>query len=134
MSHRLALAHAATEGVAPLIVREMARIPWMTMPECVESLLAIGRADRVRLTRAVYNVASFSASAEEVADVIRRHFPAADIRFEPDANRQGIVDTWPADVDCSRAAADWGYRPRWSLEEAFEHYIVPSIQTHYAQA
>lgn len=125
---------AATGSPCTCFVRETARIPWMTMPECVEALLAIGRADRGRLTRAVYNVASFSASAEQVADVIRRHFPAADIRFEPDVNRQGIVDTWPADVDCSRAVADWGYRPRWTLEEAFEHYIVPSIQTHYAQA
>ena len=106
----------------------------MTMPECVEALLAIGRADCDRLSRAVYNVASFSASAEEVAEVIRKHFPAAEIEFVPDASRQCIVDSWPADVDCSRAVADWGYRPRWTLEEAFEHYIVPSIQTHYAQA
>ena len=66
--------------------------------------------------------------------MIRTHFPSSSVDYAIDENRQDIVDSWPADVDCSRAASDWGYRPRWSLEEAFEHYIVPSIQTHYAKA
>ncbi len=127
--------HAAASGhPGTCFVRSSARIPWMTMPECVDALLAIGRADRSKLSRSVYNVAAFSASAGEVAEVIRTHFPSSSVDYAIDENRQDIVDSWPADVDCSRAASDWGYRPRWSLEEAFEHYIVPSIQTHYAKA
>ena len=52
---------------------------------------------------------------------------------QPDENRQGIVDSWPADVEIGCAKQDWDYAPRWNLEEAFEHYIAPAIRTHYAQ-
>ncbi|MAB83747.1 MAG: epimerase [Phycisphaerae bacterium] len=125
--------HAAATGQScTCFVRPSARIPWMTMPECVQSLLDIGRVESGRLTQSVYNVASFSASAQEVADVLLRHFPDARIDFEPDVNRQGIVDSWPEGVCTARAAADWGYAPRWNLDEAFEQYIVPAIQSHYA--
>lgn len=127
--------HAAATG-QPCVcfVRPSTRIPWMTMPECVQSLLDIGRMDRDRMSQSVYNVSSFSATAGEIAEVLRVHFPNTDIEFVPDENRQAIVDSWPGDVDISCANTDWNYSPRWNLEEAFEHYIVPGIRTHYAQA
>ena len=127
--------HAAATGQPyACFVSEDTRIPWMTMPECIESILALGRASSDSLKQAVYNVSSFSASALDVVGEVRRHFPESEITFEPDEARQGIVDTWPEDVCCERAVADWNFSPRWNLEEAFEQYIVPSIRTHYAQA
>ena len=73
-----------------------------------------------RLTRTAYNVAAFSPTAEEVRRVVVRAFPDADVTWQIDAKRQGIVDTWPADVDDSAARRDWGFDPRYDLESAFE--------------
>jgi len=127
--------HAAASGTPySCFVREDTRIPWMTMPECIESMLQIGRVEESRLNQTVYNVSSFSASAGEVADMVRSSFPGAQIEFAPDVDRQAIVDSWPEDVDTTNAVADWEFSPRWNLEEAFSQYIVPSIRTHYAQA
>ena len=64
-----------------------------------------------RLSRPVYNVTSFSLSAEEFRDHVLRHFPDAQIDFAPDLKRQRIVDTWPADLDDSAARRDWGWAP-----------------------
>ena len=49
----------------------------------------------------------------------------------PDEGRQKLVDSWPMDVDISRASSDWGYSPQWGLDEALDEYIVPSIRRHY---
>ncbi len=126
--------HAAASGTPYVsFVREDTRIPWMTMPECIESMLQVGRVDAGRLNHCVYNVSSFSASAGEVADMVRSSFPGAQIEFMPDEDRQAIVDSWPEDVDVTLARNDWGFSPRWGLEEAFSQYIIPSIRTHYAQ-
>jgi threonine 3-dehydrogenase len=127
--------HAAASG-APYdcFVREVACIPWMTMPECIDSILKIGRVEASRLTQSVYNVASFRATAGEVADVVRRAFPGAEIKFVVDEDRQGIVDSWPMDVDCTKAITDWDYTPRWTLAEAFDQYLIPTVRTQYAQA
>ena len=127
--------HAAASGRAyACFVREDTCIPWMTMPECIEALLKIGRVDSSQLSQEVYNVASFRATAGEAAELVKQCFPDARITFAPDEHRQGIVDSWPMDVDCTKAITDWGFTPKWTLQEAFDNYLVPTVRTYYAEA
>jgi hypothetical protein len=49
-----------------------------------------------------------------------------------DVKRQGIVDSWPADVDDGAARRDWGFAPRYGLESAFDDYLIPTIRSRYA--
>jgi threonine 3-dehydrogenase len=79
----------------------------------------------------VYNITSFSLTAEEFRSQVVEHFPNADISFSPDLKRQGIVDTWPAHVDDSSAREDWGFSPKYDMDRAFAEYLVPSIRRRY---
>ena len=122
--------HAAARGEpCTCFVRAETSLPWMMMPECVEAILQLAEAPV--LSRCVYNVASFSATAGTFAEAVKRHFPGAEITFEPHAGRQSLVDTWPADVDCLRAREDWGFTPRWTLNEAMTEYMVPAVRKGY---
>ena len=58
-------------------------------------------------------------------------FPAAQITYKIDAKRQGVVDSWPADVDDSAARADWGFRPEYDFDRAFHQCLIPTISTYY---
>jgi len=60
-----------------------------------------------------------------------RAFPDAQITFEPDWQRQGIVDSWPAELDDEAARRDWGWAPEYDLERAFDDYLVPNIRRRY---
>jgi len=127
--------HAAAAGKPyPCFVRPDTRIPFMTMPDAIQALLDLAAADRQHLNRHVYNVTSFNPSAGEIADIVRAEFPNADISFEPDLQRQAIVDSWPEDVDDAAARADFGFSPQHDLEGAFSDYLVPRIRARYAQA
>ena len=124
--------HAAAQGNPyACFVRPDARIPFMTMPDAVDALLRLARAERSRLTRSVYNIAAFNPSAGEISELVKRGFPDAEISFEPDLKRQAIVDSWPADVDDSAARSDWGLDPRYGLESAFSDYLIPKISNGY---
>ena len=124
--------HAAAQGKPyRCFVRPDTRIPFMAMPDAIEALLRLAAAPRERLTRAVYNVTSFSPSAEAVRREVLAAFPGADITTEVDPRRQAIVDTWPAEVDDSAARADWGLRPRYGFREAFHDYLIPTIRARY---
>ncbi len=114
-------------------VREDTRIPFMTMPEAIDATLRLAEAPERDLRRCVYNLSSFSPTAGELASMVGEFFPGAEITFQPDEQRQAIVDSWPADVDCSAARADWGYEPRHTLRTAFEEVLVPRISARYAQ-
>jgi nucleoside-diphosphate-sugar epimerase len=121
--------HAAAKGEAySCFVREDSRLPFMTMPDAVAALLQLAEVDAARLTTRVYNIRGFSCSAGEIRDEVLRFFPQAKVVFEPRAERQAIVDSWPADVDDGRARRDWGLAPRHGLAEAFGDYLVPALQ------
>lgn len=115
-------------------VRPDTRIPFMAMPDGVEALITLAAAPRERLTRTVYNLTAFNPSAEEICAEVLRAFPEATITWQVDLRRQGIVDSWPEDVDDSAARADWGFAPRYGFEEAFREYLIPTIHARYRSA
>jgi threonine 3-dehydrogenase len=124
--------HAGAAGKPyACFVRPDAKIPFMTMPEAIDAVLRLIDAPAESLTRMVYNVSSFSPSAEDFASLVRGAFPGAQISFHPDLQRQSIVDSWPEDIDDSAARRDWGWTPTHTLKSAFEEYLVPRIRSRY---
>jgi threonine 3-dehydrogenase len=127
--------HAAAQGKSyACFVRPDTRIPFMAMPDAVDALLRLAEASRERLTRTVYNITAFNPSAAEIEAIVREAFPTAEITTKVDMKRQGIVDSWPADVDDSAARRDWGFAPRYDLTRAFREYLIPTIRERYSQA
>ncbi|MGE0865044.1 MAG: NAD-dependent epimerase/dehydratase family protein [Vicinamibacterales bacterium] len=126
--------HAAAKGEPyACFVRPDTRIPFMAMPDGVEALLRLAAAPKSALTRTAYNLAAFNPSAEEVRQEVVAAFPAADITWQNDAKRQGIVDSWPEDVDDSAARRDWGFAPAYDFTRAFRDYLIPTIGSRYAK-
>jgi threonine 3-dehydrogenase len=126
--------HAAASGTPyACFVGPDARIPFMAMPDAVRAMLGLARADRARLSMCAYNIGAFSLSAAQIADRVRKAFPAARIDYEPDPVRTAIVASWPEDVDDARARADWGWEPAYPWDRAFEEYLVPNVTARYAR-
>ncbi len=126
--------HAAAQGNAyTCFVREDSTIPFMAMPDAILSLLQLWQAPQAALSRSVYNVTSFSLSAGEFLQQVQRHFPQASVTFMPDANRQGIIDSWPAGLNDKQAHQDWGWQPDYDVARAFDDYLVPNIREMYRQ-
>ncbi len=124
--------HAAAKGERyDCFVRPDTTIPFMAMPDGVEALLTLAEAPRNRLTRTTYNLTAFNPSAEQIHGVVAAAFPAASIGYKVDEKRQGIVDSWPADVDDSAARRDWGFAPRFDFARAFHDYLIPTIRERY---
>jgi nucleoside-diphosphate-sugar epimerase len=125
--------HAAAKGEPyACFVRPDTRIPFMAMPDAVEAVLRLMQAPATALTRSVYNIGAFAPTAGEVQATVEHAFPAARISTAVDAKRQGIVDSWPADVNDNAARRDWGHAPQFDYARAFQEYLIPAIRTRYA--
>ncbi len=126
--------HAAAQGKPyRCFVGPSARLPFMAMPDAVRALLGLLDAPRERLTLPSYNIGAFSLTAAEIAERARAAFPGADISFAPDPARARIVDSWPGDVDDARAREDWGWSPLFTVDRAFDEYLMPAIRARYAR-
>jgi threonine 3-dehydrogenase len=124
--------HAAAKGEPySCFVRPDTTIPFMAMPDAVTALRTLAAAPRAALTQTAYNLSAFSRSAAEIRELVLGAFPQAQITYKIDAKRQGIVDSWPADVDDEAARADWGFRPAYDADRAFREYLIPTIRRRY---
>ena len=107
---------ALRDGAYTCFVRPETRLPMMYMPDTIRAVLMLMDADASDLhVHSSYNITGLSFSAEELAAAIRERMPSFTVRYEPDF-RQAIADTWPAQIDDSRARADWGWRPAFDLD------------------
>jgi nucleoside-diphosphate-sugar epimerase len=124
--------HAAAkkDGYA-CFVREDTCIPFMAMPDAIKAMLLLAKAPAEMLSRRVYNITSFSLSAADFREKVLKFFPDAQIGFQPDLKRQGIVDSWPAGLNDNDARRDWGWVPDYDLERSFAEYLVPNIRMRY---
>jgi threonine 3-dehydrogenase len=124
--------HAAAQGIPySCFVRPDTRLPFMSMPDAVKSLLDLEAAPRETLSQLIYNVTSFNPTAQDFYDIVQNVFPAAEVTFEPHPSRQRIVDSWPADIDDSKACRDWGWKPAYNQERSFSEYLMPAIKNRY---
>lgn len=125
------LHHAAMGKPYNCFVREDTQLPFMVMPDAIKALLHLEKADSNNLSKIVYNVTSFNPTAQEFYDIVKSAFPDAEINFKPDFSRQGIVDSWPGDVDDSAAKEDWGWQPDYDQTRAFQEYLIPAVKQRY---
>src|SRR5262245_4753789 len=125
--------HAAARREAyECFVRPDTRIPFMAMPDGIDALLTLAATPRDRLKRTAYNLTAFNPSAEEIRDEVLHAFPGAELSWQNDLKRQGIVDSWPEAVDDSAARGDWGFAPKYDFQTAFRDYLIPTIKQRYS--
>ena len=116
------------KGAYESFCRPNTRIPLMYMPDGIRALLELSNAKREKLTRCIYNIAAFSPTAQQIADNVAAALPGgAKFTFESDPLRQGILDSWPAALDDSNARRDWGWAPRYDLQQMTEE-LLPAIR------
>jgi len=126
--------HAAAQAKPyACFVREDTIISFMAMPDAIKSLLMLMDVPREQLHNEVYNIAAFAITAGDFRDRALKAFPGAEITFEPNPRRQGIVDSWPSDVDDALARAEWNWSPDYDADRFFDDYFLPEIRKRYGK-
>jgi len=127
--------HAAAQGKPyACFVSEDTKISFMAMPDAIHALLMLMDAPRETLRHNVFNIRAFSLTAGEFREWALRAFPSAQITFDANRRRQGIVDSWPEDVDDTLARQEWNWQPEYDVERFFEEYFLPEIRKRYQRA
>ena len=108
---------AITHEKYQCFVSEDTRLPMMYMDDAISATLRLMDAppERIRV-RSSYNLGATSFTPAQMAESIREHIPGFQISYKPDY-RQEIADSWPESIDDSKAREDWGWKPRFGLEE-----------------
>jgi len=122
------------KGIVVAVQPDMTRLQAHNLTAAkVEQAIAKAQPKAIALGNLVYLLPRDGGA--EVAQAIRKvvvtAFPGASVDYKVDPKRQGIVDSWPADVDVGAARTDWGFAPQYDFERAFRDYLIPSIRDRY---
>ncbi|UCF72631.1 MAG: NAD-dependent epimerase/dehydratase family protein [Deltaproteobacteria bacterium] len=119
----LAIQESAMGRPYTIYVDRSTTIALLYVKDAVLGLVALNKAEEGKLTRRVYNLYGFSATAQELVDTVRRYIPDAKIDFKPDQTMIRAVENLPQKLDDTLARRDWGWSPRYSLDSAVEDFI-----------
>ena len=93
------------------------KLPMMYMDDAIRATIDLmeSPAERVKV-RSSYNLAGMSFTPEDMVESIQKHIPEFKISYAPDF-RQQIADSWPSSIDDSAAKEQWGWEPRFNLDD-----------------
>ncbi len=98
-------------------------LPMMYMPDAVRATIELMEAPEKNISiRTSYNLAAMSFSPEEIAASIQKIIPDFEISYAPDY-RQEIADSWPQSIDDTVARNEWGWQPRYHLDNMTEDML-----------
>ena len=107
-------------------VEPEAKVPAIYFKDAARALLLLAKAEKSKLSRAVYNIAGIKPaySAGQLVQAVRRELPHADLSFAPDAHIMSLV-TGLAGMRISddRACLDWGWAVTYGLDEMVKDFI-----------
>ncbi|MBT2755088.1 NAD-dependent epimerase/dehydratase family protein [Mesobacillus foraminis] len=90
----------------------------MYMPDALDAIIQLMEEDGSRLNhRNAYNVSAMSVDPEEIAASIRKVMPHFTLSYKVDPIRQRIAESWPNCIDSTAAKQEWGFDPKFRLEE-----------------
>lgn len=99
------------------------KLPMMYMDDAIRATIGLmdSPAEQIKV-RSSYNLGSMSFAPEDMAASIQKHIPDFKISYAPDF-RQQIADSWPSSIDDSEARKQWGWQPRFDLDQTTEEML-----------
>ena len=90
----------------------------MYMPDALKAAIDIMEADPSKLKhRNCFNVTAMSFDPEIIYKEIKKHIPDFVMEYDVDPVKQSIADSWPNKMDDTAAREEWGWNPKFNLEE-----------------
>ncbi len=94
------------------------------MPDALEATTQLMEAPAEKLIhRNSFNIASMSFTPEELFTEIKKRIPSFTWNYDIDPIKAAISSSWPDNMDDSCARKEWGWNPKWGLQEMIDDML-----------
>ena len=124
--------HAAARNESyDCFVQSNTRMPFMVMPDAIQSIISLMNASKTNIKSHIYHLSTFNPTPEEFYNLIIQYFPNFKMNYEINQKRQAMVNSWPLDLNCENAIREWNWKPNYNINNAFDEYLIPNIKQQY---
>lgn len=116
---------AVKDGKFTCEVPKDAYMDMIYMPDALESTTQLMEADPSKLKhRNSFNIASMSFTPEQLFTAIKKRIPEFTWDYNVDPVKAAIAASWPDVMDDSAAREEWGWNPKWGLDDMIDDMIA----------
>ena len=112
-------------------VKADSQLPFMVMPDAIQSIIRLMSVEKNHLSQSIYNISSFNPTVNDFFNKLKNYYDNFNISYNVNHSRQEMVDGWPSSIDTSRALYDWDWSPKYDIEKAFSEYFIPYLEKKY---
>ncbi|WP_421823817.1 NAD-dependent epimerase/dehydratase family protein [Flagellimonas oceanensis] len=116
--------HEALEkGAYECFLDSDTELPMMYMDDAIRATIRLmdSPSEKIKV-RSSYNLAGMNFTPKQMAESIAKHIPGFEISYAPDF-RQEIADSWPSSIDDAPARKEWGWEPRFDLDQTTQEML-----------
>lgn len=116
--------HAVKTGKYTCEVPEDTYMDMLYMPDALEATTQLMEADPDKLIhRNSFNIASMSFTPKQLFAKIKERIPEFEADYKIDPVKAQISASWPDCLDDSCARREWGWNPKWGIDEMVDDMI-----------
>ena len=114
---------ALKQGKYECFLSSETQLPMMYMDDAIRATISLmeSPAEKIKV-RSSYNLAGMTFTPKEISKSIEKHIPGFTISYAPDF-RQEIADSWPSSIDDTKARQQWGWTPRFDLDQTTKEML-----------
>ena len=114
---------ALKKGSYECFLKSDTELPMMYMDDAIRATISLMESPSEQIkVRSSYNLAGMNFTPEKMAESIVGHIPNFKISYAPDF-RQEIADSWPSSIDDTEARNEWGWEPRFNLDQTTKEML-----------
>jgi threonine 3-dehydrogenase len=100
-------------------------LPLLYIKDAVQALVSLYEADAGSIKTRIYNLGQImpAPTAGELAQIVLKQVPGAEIRFKPDPRALEVIKTIPAWIDGSNAEKEWDWKIKYDAEETVKDFL-----------
>lgn len=116
--------HAVKTGKYTCEVPEDTYMDMLYMPDALEATTQLMEADPDKLIhRNSFNITSMSFTPKQLFAKIKERIPEFEADYKIDPVKARISASWPDCMDDSCARCEWGWNPKWGIDEMVDDMI-----------
>ena len=114
---------ALKTGAYECFLKSDTELPMMYMDDAIRATISLMESPSENIkVRSSYNLAGMNFTPEQMAQSITKYIPGFTISYAPDF-RQEIADSWPSSIDDSLAKEQWGWTPKFNLDQTTKEML-----------
>ena len=106
-------------------VKPESKLAVMYFKDAARAIVMLREAPLANIKMVNYIIAGATpiASAQELADMVKARIPTAQINFEPDLERQKVVDKFSLPIDDSIARKEWNWKSEYDQGRIVDDFL-----------